>query len=238
MKNTMLEVTSLQKRFGGIIAVDDFSFLVKKGEIVGLIGPNGAGKTTVFNLIMGKLKKDAGKVYFKGKEITNLKTHEIVKLGMVATSQIPRFFANLTVKENIEIGMIPDTLGAIFRRRKYDIAQIAKDTGLWEHLDKMPNQLTIGQLHRLELAKALATNPELILVDEVFAGLTSDEVNSLCMTIKKLNDKITFLVVDHNLRAISKIVDRVIVIHGGKKIAEGTFKEIINDLRVIKAYMG
>jgi ABC-type branched-subunit amino acid transport system ATPase component len=233
----ILEVQDLKKRFGGVVAVDGFGFFVKEKEILGLIGPNGAGKTTVFNLIMGDLKKDSGKVFFKGKEITNLKTHEIVKLGMVRTYQIPKPFYDMTVGENIEIGMISDGVKAILGRGNYDITEIAKATGLIEHLSKMPNELTAGQLHRLELARALSTNPELILVDEVFAGLTAEEVSSISKTIKNLQEKITFVIVDHNLRALGSIVDRVIVIHRGQKVTEGTFKEVAIDERVRKVYM-
>lgn len=234
----ILEVQDLKKRFGGVVAVDGFGFFVKEKEILGLIGPNGAGKTTVFNLIMGDLKKDSGKVFFKGKEITNLKTHEIVKLGMVRTYQIPKPFYDMTVGENIEIGMISDGVKAILGRGNYDITEIAKATGLIEHLSKMPNELTAGQLHRLELARALSTNPELILVDEVFAGLTAEEVSSISKTIKNLQENITFVIVDHNLRALGSIVDRVIVIHRGQKVTEGTFKEVAIDERVRKVYMG
>jgi ABC-type branched-subunit amino acid transport system ATPase component len=234
----ILEVQDLKKRFGGVVAVDGFGFFVKEKEILGLIGPNGAGKTTVFNLIMGDLKKDSGKVFFKGKEITNLKTHEIVKLGMVRTYQIPKPFYDMTVGENIEIGMISDGVKAILGRGNYDIMEIAKATGLIEHLSKMPNELTAGQLHRLELARALSTNPELILVDEVFAGLTAEEVSSISKTIKNLQENITFVIVDHNLRALGSIVDRVIVIHRGQKVTEGTFKEVAIDERVRKVYMG
>lgn len=236
----ILEVKDLTKRFGGVVAVDHLSFFVKEKEILGLIGPNGAGKTTVFRLIMGELKKDYGKVFFKGRDITNCKTHEIVKLGICATHQIPRPFYGMTVAENIKIGMIPDKFKTILHKGNYDgdVIKIANDVGLAEHLSKMPNELTVGQLHKLELARALSTNPELILVDEVFAGLTVEEIRSLCETIKKLRDKLTFLIVDHNLRALSSIVDRVIVIHNGRKISEGTFKEIVSDTRVIEVYMG
>lgn len=234
----ILEVQGLKKRFGGVIAVDGFDFFVKEKEILGLIGPNGAGKTTVFNLIMGNLKKDSGKVFFKGKDITNLKTHEIVKLGMARTYQIPKPFYDITVGENIEIGMISDGAKAILGKGNYDVREIARATGLIEHLSKMPNELTAGQLHRLELARALSTNPELVLVDEVFAGLTIEEVSSISEAIKKLRENITFVMVDHNLRALGPIVDRVIVIHGGKKVTEGAFKEVVNDERVRKVYMG
>lgn len=234
----IMQVQGLKKRFGGVIAVDGIDFFVREKEILGLIGPNGAGKTTIFKLIMGDLKKDAGKVYFKGKDITNLKTHEIVNLGISRTYQIPRPFYNITVRENIEIGMIPDKVKAILGRKNFDVEEIAKDTNLLEHLSKMPNELTAGQLRMLELARALSTGPELILVDEVFAGLTAEEAGLISKTIKKLQEKITFLIIDHNLRTLGSIADRLVVVHRGQKIAEGTFKEIVNDVNVIKVYIG
>lgn len=146
----------------------------------------------------------------------------------------------MTVGENIKMGMIPDKVKAILGRENYDVRvrEIAKDVGLTEHLSKMPSELTAGQLHRLELARVLSTDTRLILADEVFAGLTAEEAGLLCQSIKKLQGKITFVMVDHNLRALRSIVERVIVIHRGQKIAEGSFEEIASNKRVLEVYMG
>ncbi len=174
----LFEVRKLTKRFGGLTAVNDFSLHVDTGETLGLIGPNGAGKTTIFNLIMHELKQNSGEIFFQGEEITRFPTHERVKKGIVRTYQVPRPFAEMTVARNIRVGMMPDDLGLMMRQAPDTDAEqeIGKSVGLGDReLAMYPNELSMGDLRRLELARNLAANPKLLLLDEVFAGLSVRE---------------------------------------------------------------
>ena len=238
----LLEVHEISKRFGGIIAVEDFSFYVKEKEILGLIGPNGAGKTTVFNLIMGEVRQDKGRVFFNGKDITDYPTHKRVNLGIARSYQIPRAFKEMTLYDNLRMSMLPDSIRSNLTMRGYDplsIKKVAIETGIEEFLLKYPEEVPLAVLRRTEFAMALLKNPRLILLDEIFSGLTTTEINSLIKLIKQKRDEgMTFIVIDHNLRAISTLVDRVVVMNFGRKIAEGLYQEIINNENVKKAYLG
>ena len=188
MTAKLLELNGLTKKFGGIFAVYDLSFHVDEGESLGLIGPNGSGKTTTFNLIMSELKQDEGYIHYRGKEISGYPTHERVKMGIARTYQIPRPFGEMTVTKNIRVGIMPDEIlgamrmgSATQRERK-----IGNDVGFEEHhLQAFPNELSMGDLRRLELARTLATRPKLLLLDEVFAGLTTAEIAELSELLKK-----------------------------------------------------
>ena len=237
----VIETRGISKRFGGITAVNSFDFHVEEKEIVGLIGPNGAGKTTVFNLIMGVLRQDSGDIIFNGTNINNYPTHKRVKIGIARTYQIPKPLKEWTIFENIRISMIPDGIKSIRRigGREEDIRRIAKETGLTEYLEKYPDELPIGALRRLELARALANDPKLILIDEAFAGMTKEEIDVISELLKKKRKEgMSFIIIDHNLEALANIVDRVIVIHLGRKLAEGKLQEIIKKEDVKKAYLG
>jgi ABC-type branched-subunit amino acid transport system ATPase component len=238
----VLEVRGLTKKFGGLFAVYELSLHVEKGETLGLIGPNGAGKTTVFNLIMRELKQDEGEIYFEEKEISKYQTHERVKMGISRTYQIPRPFGDMTVTENIRVGIMPDAISRIMAMNSQSDAErkIGKSVGFEKHgLLKYPNELSMGDLRRLELARTIATNPKLLLLDEVFAGLTVGEIAELTELLKeKKKEGLAFIIVSHDLRSLAFLVDRVVVVSFGQLIAEGSFEEVIANKKVQEAYLG
>ena len=238
----LLEVKGLTKRFGGVVAVDDLSFYVEEGEILGLMGPNGAGKTTAFNLIMGDYKLDAGEIFFQGKNIGNLQTYERVKLGIARTYQVPRPYHDLPVIEDIRISTVPDSITKCLRGQKEEIEVIRRigvNVGLKERLDKYPYELSMGDLRRIELAKAMATNPKIIMLDEIFAGLTVHEIAEISeLLLERREVGLVFIVVSHDLKALAPLVDRAVVIQFGHLIAEGSYEEVAHDEKVKKAYFG
>ncbi len=238
----LLEVKGLTKRFGGLVAVDDLSFCVEEGEILGLMGPNVAGKTTTFNLIMGDYKPDAGEISFEGKNIGRLQTHRRVKLGIARTYQVPRPYHDLPVIEDIRISTVPDSITKCLRGQKgeiEEIRQIGESVGLKDRLMKYPYELSLGDLRRVELAKAIATNPRIIMLDEIFAGLTVHEITEIStLLLKKREAGLVFIVVSHDLKALAPLVDRAVVIQFGHLIAEGSYEEIAHDEKVKKAYFG
>jgi branched-chain amino acid transport system ATP-binding protein len=242
MAAKLLEVNLLTKKFGGIFAVFELSFHVAEGESLGLIGPNGSGKTTTFNLIMRELKPNAGEIFFEGKEISKYQTHERVKMGISRTYQIPRPFSEMTVSENIRVGIIPDALRQIIssKARSGEELKIGTSVGFKESdLSILPYSLSMGNLRRLELARTLATNPKLLLLDEVFAGLTVGEISELSDFLKeKKKEGLTFIIVSHDLRTLAPLVDRVVVVSFGQLIAEGSFEDVIADKKVKEAYLG
>jgi branched-chain amino acid transport system ATP-binding protein len=242
MTTKLLELSSLTKKFGGIFAVYDLSFHVDEGESLGLIGPNGSGKTTAFNLIMGELKQEEGNIRFKGKEISRYPTHERVKMGISRTYQIPRPFSEMRVTKNIQIGIMPDEILGVLnmssdleRERK-----IGQSVGFSERqLQAYPYELSMGDLRRLELARTIATNPKLLLLDEVFAGLTAGEIAELSELIqKKKSEGLTFIIVSHDLKSLAPLVDRVVVVSFGQLIADGSFEQVIANKKVKEAYLG
>ena len=238
----LLEVKGLTKKFGGVVAVDDLSFYVEECEILGLMGPNGAGKTTTFNLIMGDYKPDAGEISFKGKNIGRLQTHQRVKLGIARTYQVPRPYHDLPVIEDIRISSVPDSITKCLGGQKEEIEearQIGESVGLKDRLMKYPYELSLGDLRRVELAKAVATNPRIIMLDEIFAGLTVHEITEISeLLLKKREAGLVFIVVSHDLKALAPLVDRAVVIQFGHLIAEGSYEEIAHDGKVKKAYFG
>ena len=237
----ILEGRSLTKYFGGLPAVRQVDFKIEQGEIVGLIGPNGAGKTTLFNIINGVLKPDKGKVVFKGKEITGLKPHLICKLGMARTLQVPRPFLNITVMDNVVGGAVFGNPDKITRNRAEEIAsQMLEIVGLGHKRDVIAKNLTLQERKKLELARALASNPEIILIDEYMGGLNPTEVKEAMALLRRIREehKITIFWVEHVMRAVMQLADRVIVLNQGIKLAEGKPSEIAQDSRVIEAYLG
>jgi len=238
----LLEARNLFKRFGGLAAVKHLSLHVDPGEALGLIGPNGAGKTTIFNLIMDELKPDSGEILFRDVDITRKPTHERVKQGIVRTYQVPRPFADMTVAANIRVGMMPDDLGSMMRHGP-DLArerEIGLSVGFGDReLAMYPGELSMGDLRRLELARNLAADPKLLLLDEVFAGLTVAEIGQISdLLVAHKKQGLTYIIVSHDLRSLAPLVDRVIAISFGETIAEGSFSEVIENEAVQKAYLG
>jgi len=240
----LLEVQGITKKFGGLVALNDLSFHVEKGEVLGLMGPNGSGKTTVFNLIMGDFPPDSGKILFGGEDITNLPTYQRVKMGIARTYQVPRPLRELPIIEDIRVGTMPDSIIGNFRgegARIEEIEKIAEDVGLKGRgrFSMYPHELTMGDLRRVELARALATSPKIVLLDEIFAGLTVAEIEEIDKLLRrKMEEGLDFIVVSHDLKALAPLVDRVVVIHFGQFIAEGPFDKIVENEKVKAAYFG
>ena len=233
----MLEARKLSIRFGGVIAVHDFSFSIERQKIVALIGPNGAGKTTLFNLVSGFLKPDSGRIFFKGSDITGIAPHAVCRLGMARTFQIVQPFGAQTVRENIAVGAHLHLRG---RREALRAAEaIAARVGLAGELDKPATNLTIAGRKRLELARALATGPELLLLDEVLAGLNPREIADVIPLIRGLRESgITVLMVEHVMQAVMNLSDEAWVLSNGKLIAHGSPAEVAAHPAVIEAYLG
>ena len=240
----LLEVENLTKRFGGLTAVNNVSFHVDEGEIVGIIGPNGAGKTTLFNLVSGFLKPDSGTVKFEGEDITELAPHKIVNRGIARTFQVVRPFRHLPVIANVMVALrSPRGARKIewLKTPERKAADLLEDVGLSEVMLEPAENIGHGDLKRLEMAKALATEPDLLMLDEPFGGLNPLETDFLVKSIIRMHlDEPArgILVVEHKLYALMKIVDRVIVLHQGQKIAEGRPEEIAKNEKVIEVYMG
>jgi ABC-type branched-subunit amino acid transport system ATPase component len=242
MTAKLLELNSLTKKFGGVFAVYELSFHVNEGESLGLIGPNGSGKTTTFNLIMNELKQDEGEIFFRGREISRYPTHERVKMGISRTYQIPRPFSEMTVTKNIRVGIMPDEILRVMKMNDESRLEkkIGKGVGFNERqMTAHPYELSMGDLRRLELARTIATNPRLLLLDEVFAGLTTAEIAGLSKLLKeKKEEGLTYVIVSHDLKSLAPLVDRVVAISFGRLIADGSFEEVIADKKVKEAYLG
>jgi branched-chain amino acid transport system ATP-binding protein len=233
----MLEACGLSIRFGGLAAVDDVGFSVREGSIAALIGPNGAGKTTVFNLVSGFLRPDRGSVRLESRDITGFAPHAICRLGMTRTFQIVQPFAVQTVRENIAVGA---HLHHRARREALRAADaVAQRVGLGEQLEKRAMDLTIAGRKRLELARALATTPKLLLLDEVLAGLNPQEINDVIPVIRSIRDGgVTVLMIEHVMQAVMNLSEHVWVLSNGRVIASGTPAEIASHPQVIEAYLG
>ena len=235
----LLEVTGLSKRFGGVRAVDDLGFGVHPGEVVGLIGPNGAGKSTAFNLINGVIRPDRGRIVFDGEDITGLRPDRVAKRGIARAHQIVQPLTGMTVMENCLVG-------ACFGREDLSIAEAgdavheaAAITGLADRLDDYASTLTTAGKKRLELARALSARPRLLLLDEVLAGLNPTEIERMIAVLRRIQARgIAILMVEHVMRAVMSLSDRIVVMHVGRKLAEGRPSEIAANAEVVSAYLG
>jgi branched-chain amino acid transport system ATP-binding protein len=233
----ILEINNLVKDFGGLRAVDTLSLSIEEGEILGMIGPNGAGKSTAFNCIAGVYAPTKGNVYFAGKKINGVKPWNLCKKGLARTFQIVKPFRTKSVLYNVMVGSFVTTDKTAVAEEK--ALNVLKILSFENKKDERAGNLTIAELKRLEIARALATEPKLLLFDEVMAGLRPAEVDEMVQIIKKLRDQgITIFVIEHIMRAIMALSDRIVVIHFGKKIAEGPPQEVASDENVIKAYLG
>ena len=234
----LLEIHHITKDFGGLRANDDISFSLEKEELVGLIGPNGAGKTTLFNCISGLYPLTSGQIFFDGEDITELKAHEVARRGMARTFQVYVASGDLTVKENVMVGCFMNTRS---RFQAGDHAkEILKDLRLKDLSEYLVSELPVAAQKRVTMATALGTNPKLLLLDEVAAGLNPSEIEEIMITIKHIHHElgVTVVLIEHVMELVMKVSDRVVVLDSGQKISDGKPMTIAKDPRVIKAYLG
>jgi branched-chain amino acid transport system ATP-binding protein len=233
----MLTLERVTKRFGGLTAVRDVSLTVNAGDVLGVIGPNGAGKTTLFHVISGYFRPDEGRVRFAGQDITGRPAHVVSRLGLTRTFQIVKPFGNLSVLDNVMIGALTRLTST--REARGEAQRVIDVCGLGPHAAARARALPLGLRKRLEVARALATRPALLLLDEVMAGLNPTELGGMIDLIRRLHaDGLTLIVIEHIMAAMMRLAQRIVMLHHGEKIAEGTPREIASDRRVIDAYLG
>lgn len=249
----ILEIKNITKQFGGVTAISDTSFQIEKNEIYGLIGPNGAGKTTMFNIITGNYKPTMGEVWLDGKNITNMKNYKIVRQGIARTFQNIRLFSSMSVLDNILIGLDHATkytyFESMFRLPRFFIAEkeskeyamsIMENLGLSVFKDELATSLSYGNQRKVEIARALATKPKLLLLDEPAAGMNPQETKELAQLLFKIRDEydLTILLIEHDMKFVNHLCEQVLVLDYGKTIFQGHIKDAILDEEVIKAYLG
>jgi branched-chain amino acid transport system ATP-binding protein len=237
--SVLLQAESLSKRFGGVQAVSDLSFTVSRGEIFGLIGPNGAGKSTVFNLINGVIAPDSGKILFDGADVTGLAPYTVARHGIARAHQIMQPLLGLSVLENCMVGACFGRENMTLGDARAAAREVAESVGLGDRVDALAGSLTTAGKKRLEMARALSAHPKLLLLDEVLAGLNPTESEHMIETIRGIRKSgVTILMIEHVMRVIMSLSDRILVINLGKRLAEGPPREIAENPEVIKAYLG
>lgn len=238
---SLLSVKHISRRFGGVRALDDISFDMRAGEILGLMGANGAGKTTLFSLIAGNVAPSAGEIWLDDRRIDGLAPHQVNRLGIARTFQIVRPFATMSVLENIEVGVLYGRGRTMSQyRARTQSLRILDEVGLADRADMPASALTLASRKRLEVARVLATEPRLILLDEVMAGLNATEARDALDLLRRLRESrsLSIIVIEHVMKALMQVSDRIVVLHDGQKVMEGQPAEVANDPRVIKAYLG
>ena len=235
--STIVKLENVTKKFGGLTAVNDFSGVIEEGSIVGLIGPNGAGKTTLFNMIANYYHPTSGHIYFKGEDITSAKTEDMAKLGLARTFQVTKPFGDMTVLQNIMVGGFLHTNDA--KQVETQARIVAELVNMTCDLDMIASNTNTVDKKKLEIARALAVKPQLILLDEVMAGCNPQEKLELVETCRKVRASgVTIIIIEHDIKTIMSLCDKIFILHRGEKLVEGTPDEVANDKRAISAYLG
>ncbi len=239
MTHNILQVKGVSKRFGGLQALMDITFDLPEGQILGLIGPNGAGKTTLFNVINGVYPPEKGRVFFQGQDITAWQPYDVARAGLARTHQIVRPLNELSVRENVMVGACFGHESRNLGQAHQIAAEVLAFVGLTDRADELAASLNLAQKKRLELARALAARPRLLLLDEVLAGLNPAEISEMVQVMRHIRDQdVTILIIEHVMHALMNVSERVIVLDYGEQISEGTPQEVTADRRVIEAYLG